>query len=81
MSDLDDRVSGLKQIRDELRVQVHLAKKEVQDDWEELEDKMEDMVAKAQLTETGEGVGEAIEQLGQELKLGYRRIRDAIKSD
>lgn len=81
MNDFDDRVSGLKQIRDELRVQIHLAKKEVQEDWEELEEKMEDMVAKAQLAETGEGVGEAIEQLGQELKLGYQRIRDAITSD
>ena len=81
MSDFDDRVTGLKQIRDELRVQVHLAKKEVQDDWEELEDKMEDMVAKAQLEATGEGVKDAAEQLGEELKLGYQRIRDAIKSD
>lgn len=81
MNDFDDYLTGLKQIRDELRVQIHLAKKEVQDDWEQLEEKMEDMAAKAQLAETGEGVGEAIEQLGQELKLGYQRIRDAIKSD
>jgi vacuolar-type H+-ATPase subunit D/Vma8 len=81
MNEINDYLTGLKQIRDELRVQIHLAKKEVQEDWEELEDKMEDMVAKAQLAETGEGVSDAVEQLGDELKLGYQRIRDAIKSN
>lgn len=80
MSDFDDLVTGLKQVRDELRIQVHLAKKEVQDDWEELEDKMEDMVAKAQLSDTGEGIKDAVELLGEELKLGYERVRDAIKA-
>lgn len=80
MSDIDDLVLSLKQMRDELRLQIHLARKEVQDDLEELEEKLDDMAAKAQLAETGEGVSEAIEQLGQELKLGYQRIRDAVRS-
>ncbi len=40
---------------------------------------MEDIVAKAQLARTGEGISDAVEQLGEELKLGYQRIRDAIK--
>ena len=79
MNEFNDVVDTLKQMRDELRVQIHLASKDVQDDWEELEEKMKNITDKAGLDETGEGVGSAIEQLGQELKLGYERVRDAIK--
>ena len=79
MNEFNDVVDTLKQMRDELRVQIHLASKDVQDDWEELEEKMKNITDKAGLDETGEGVGNAIEQLGQELKLGYERVRNAIK--
>jgi vacuolar-type H+-ATPase subunit D/Vma8 len=79
MADFDDIVEELKQKRDELRVQIHLASKEVQEDWSELEGKMEHFTNKAHLGDTGEGVGKALGQLGHELKLGYERIRDAIK--
>ena len=79
MSEFDELVSELKQKRDELRVRIHLASKEAQEEWRELEDKMDDFVSKADLGRTGEGIGDALGQLGQELKLGYKRIRDAIK--
>ena len=79
MNRFDDVIAELRQKQDELRVQIHLASKDIQDDWEELEGKMEDIVAKAGLEETGEGIGDTIESLGSELKLGYERIRDAIK--
>ena len=79
MSDFDELIDDLKQKRDELRVQMHLASKEVQDEWEELEAKMNDFAARAELDKTGEGLGEAFRGLGQELKQGYERIRDAIK--
>lgn len=79
MSELDDLVEQLKRKRDELRVQVHLGSKEVQDEWEELEGKMEHFSATARLGETGEGIGDALGQLGHELKLGYERIKEAVK--
>jgi len=79
MNRFDDLIADLQQKRDELRVQIHLASKDIQDDWEELEDKMEDIAEKAGLEETSEGIGDAIELLGDELKNGYQRIRDAIK--
>ena len=79
MSEFDDLISELKQKRDELRVQIHLATKEAQDEWQELEEKMDDFVSRADLGKTGEGIGDALEKLGDELKLGYQRIRDAIK--
>jgi vacuolar-type H+-ATPase subunit D/Vma8 len=79
MSEFDDLISELKQKRDELRVQIHLATKEAQDEWQELDEKMDDFVSRADLGRTGEGIGDALEKLGDELKLGYERIRDAIK--
>ncbi len=86
MTDFDDIIEELKQKRDELRLQMHLASKEVKDEWEELEEKMEDFSGKAKqfagdakLKETGEGIGDAFSQLGGELKRGYERIKEAIK--
>jgi predicted nucleic acid-binding Zn-ribbon protein len=80
MSDFDDLIEDLKQKRDELRVQMHLASKEVQEEWQELEEKMSDLAARAELDKTGEGLGEAFSGVGQELMKGYERIRDAIKN-
>ena len=86
MSDFDDIVAELKQRRDELRVKIHLASKDLKDEWDELEKKMEEFSGKARqfsedakLKETGSGIGDALKQLGGELKRGYERIRDAMK--
>lgn len=81
MGEFEDLVADLKQKRDELRLKIHLASKEAQDEWEELEEKMQDFSSKAELGKTGEGLGEALGKLGEELKLGYKRIRSAIKED
>lgn len=85
MTDLDDIIEDLKQKRDELRLQMHLASKEIRDEWEDLEEKMEDFSGKAKqfaddakLKETGAGIGDALGELGGELKRGYKRIRDAL---
>ena len=78
-SDLDDLVKQLKQKRDELGVQANLASRQIMDEWRELDDKMEDFLAKAKLGETGEGMGSALGQLGHELRQGYDRVRDAVK--
>ena len=86
MTDINEIFEELKQKRDELRVQMHLASKEIKDEWEELEEKMEDFSGKAkqfasdaELKKTGAGIGDALGQLGGELKRGYERIRDALK--
>ena len=90
MSEIDQKVEemleDLKQRRDEIRVQLHLASKEAREEWDELEEKMEEFSGKAKqfaadarLKETGAGLGEALGKLGHELKLGYQRLRDAIR--
>lgn len=79
MSEIENMIEALKQRRDELRVQMHLASKEAQDEWEELEEKMQDFSEKARLRETSQGLGKALSQVGEELKSGYDRIRQALK--
>ncbi len=79
MSEIDNMIEALKQRRDELRVQMHLASKEARDEWEELEEKMQDFTEKARLRETSQGLGKALSQVGEELKSGYDRIRQALK--
>jgi vacuolar-type H+-ATPase subunit D/Vma8 len=79
MSEFDDMVADLKQKRDELRLQIHLASKEAQDEWEGLEEKMQEFTSRAEIEKTSEGLGDALGKLGEELKLGYRRIRNAMK--
>ena len=81
MDDFDDLIDDLKQQRDELRVQINLASKEAKDEWHELEGKMDKFSAEAKLAKTGSGVSAALGLLGNELKLGYQRIREAIKND
>ena len=88
MADFDDLLEELKQKRDELRVQMNLASREIKDEWEELEEKMEEFSSKAKevaddagFKETGQGVGKALGQLGHELKLGYERLREATRDN
>ena len=88
MIDFDDLVEELQQKRDELRVQMNLASREMKDEWDELEEKLGELTARAKqvaaeanIRETGEGVGKALSQLGDEIKLGYARIWKALKED
>jgi len=66
--------------RDELKVQVNLAGKEVHDEWADLEEKWNQLqyklgLLKKELDHSGHDVGEAITLLGSEIKDGYRRLR------
>lgn len=86
MIDFDEIIEELKQKRDELRVQANLASKDIKDEWDELEEKVEDFTGKAKnfskdagLKETGEGLSEALAEVGHELKLGYDRLIKAVK--
>ena len=73
----------LAQMRDELKLKIHLAKAEARDEWKELEtkwqhllgrlDRMEDVSADA----AGD-VGKAVRKLMEELGEGYDRIRKTM---
>jgi len=81
MADFDKMLQDLKEKRDELRVRIHLASRELQDEWQELEQKMEDFSRRARLKESGSAVSKALGVLGTELKSGYQRIHRALKKD
>ena len=80
----NDELKGLadrlRQDRDELILQLDLAKMEARDEWEELEGKWQDFTGKMKVVReeaadaSGE-VREAAKLLAEEVKEGYARIR------
>jgi len=87
MSDLDDALSRevdqLKTLRDELRVQIHLGKKEAEQvwssaekSWEHLEDRLRQI--KRQSEEPLEKVADATRQLVHEIGEAYRTIKKLV---
>jgi hypothetical protein len=73
-----DMVEDLKQERDELRLKMHLGSMEVRERWEALEEKWQDFAARARLRETSEDVEESLRVLGEELQMGYARVKAAL---
>ncbi|MBT8441519.1 MAG: hypothetical protein KJO76_03955 [Gammaproteobacteria bacterium] len=87
MAELEQKLASLKedlrQARDELRVQMHLAKADARDEWEKLEPKWDEFEERLDKLEdaaedTAEDVGKALSSLGDEIKNGYERIRKAL---
>lgn len=81
---LDELIEELKQGRDELKVQIHLAKAEATDLWDETEGKWRRL--RSQLDKIENGAGETSKDLGaaailaaEEIKTGYERLRQYIK--
>lgn len=87
MADIDEKLekmgAELRQARDELRVQMHLAKADARDEWADLEKKWDDFEDKWDKVEdvaedAGKDIGRALSALGEEIKAGYAKIRDAM---
>lgn len=80
---LEGLLNELKQQRDELRVRMHLAKAEARDEWEKLERKWEALkpeleAAKGEAAKASKNVFAALELVAEEIKAGYKRIRDKL---
>lgn len=79
-----DTFETLARIRDELRLQMQLAKAEIRDEWEaRLEPKWEELKGKMEAfegasMESGKEVASAVKLLLEELGASYDRIRKAI---
>ena len=72
-----------KQQRDELQVQLHLAKADAKDEWARLESQWDDIkpkleAAREEVGKTAESVGEALSLAIDELKKGYERFRSRL---
>lgn len=77
-------MAHLRQERDELNVQLHLAKAEVKEDWDELEKQWDNFKLRSEKVaaaadSSADDIGEALQILGDELKAGYEKIRRSIK--
>ena len=76
---IDELVDDLKQMRDELKVKVHLAKLETSDEWDRLEKQLAKLEVKAKeigavTLEESKDVGAAAKLLGEEIRDGLKRI-------
>ena len=83
MDDLKKMVDDLTRQRDEINLQLHLAKAEVRDEWDKLEPKLEDVKGKIATVsdvagQTAESVTAAAGLLADEIKQGYDRIKKAL---
>jgi hypothetical protein len=72
--DLTNRIDELKTIRDEIRLDLHLATMDLKDEWRELERKLPE--PRAALERLEETTGHAIDRLVIEL----RRFRERLRS-
>ena len=81
--EIEDLMHNLAQERDELRVQVHLAKMEASDEWVELEEKLEKFEKNAKelgvaTGEASQSIGAAAKLLGEEIASGFKKIASKL---
>jgi uncharacterized protein (DUF342 family) len=74
---------GLIQQRDELRVQLNLAKLEAQEEWHKTEEKLEEFKSKLaavadEAKDASEDVLTSVKMLGEEIKSAYERIKSRL---
>jgi ribosome-associated translation inhibitor RaiA len=87
--DITDEIAklrdGLTQQRDELLVQLNLAKLEAKDEWESVEAQLELWQLKAQSAldeakDSSEDVVASLSLLGDEIKTAYERIKSRLQA-
>lgn len=83
VEDIETTRQKLAQMRDELRVKVHLAKAEVRDEWEELEKQIGRFEANAKLIQRESGevarqMRDDLHGLAGEIRKGYERVRSSL---
>lgn len=81
--ELNKFAEGIEQLRDEVKIQLHLASLESKQEWEQAEKQREhflarlDELAKETKSDAEELIGKA-EMVGEELKSTYQRIKDKL---
>ena len=85
-SALDEVIAKLKQERDELQVQMHLASMDAKDDYERISGKVDELSqqyepVKDAVEESAENVFAALGLVADELKAGFRRVRKSISEE
>jgi ribosome recycling factor len=81
---LDDLVTTVRKERDELKLQIHLASLDAKDEYERLSKKCDQLADEYQpvteaVEKTADNVVSALGMVADELKLGFQRVRKAIR--
>jgi hypothetical protein len=74
MINLPEMMKELQQKRDELKLQLHLASKDAEDEWEQLVAEWDKFLSSSQFEKTSEEVGEAARDIGLKMKAAYDRM-------
>ena len=82
-NELNDVISKLKQERDELKLQMHLASMDAKDEYERISGKVDDLTdqyepIKGAVEESASNIFTAFGMVADELKVGFQRVRKAI---
>jgi len=80
---IEEEMKGLQTIRDDLRVRLHLGQAEVRDQWEKIERAWQHVEARAKVLrneskESMEDVEEAARLLVEEIREGYRNLKQLL---
>lgn len=80
---LEDEMKGLRQLRDELRVQSELGSMEAREQWKGLEHRWGELEGKLKLVREGAKedaaeIGEAVKILAGELRAGFEHLRSRL---
>ena len=80
---IDETVAALKRERDELALQVHLAKAEARQEWEDLQVKIDELEAKSKpmakvVGETASEVGASLDLAADEIRKGLAKLRKLL---
>lgn len=85
-SSLEDLIGKLKQERDELKLQMHLASMDARDEYDRISGKIEELSDQYEpvrdaLEETAGNIWSALGLAAGELKAGFQRVRKAIEEE
>lgn len=75
MAEISKMLQDLQQRRDELKLQLHLASKDAEDEWEELMGEWDKFLSRSEFEKTAEEVGETARELGLKMKAAYDRMK------
>jgi chromosome segregation ATPase len=83
---LEELIAKLKQERDELKVQMHLASMDAKDEYERISGKVDELTdqyepVKDAVEETAGNVLSALGLVADELKFGFQRVRQSLSDD
>lgn len=83
---IENLIRDIRQERDEIALQIHLGKQELKEEWDVLDDKLNELnhrfdPLKEAVGETSEEVWDSLKLLASELKEGFQRIGHALKDE